>query len=154
MTEHEMIKSLAVIASMYRAQFTSEQYEIWYQLVGDLPQALLDEGIRRYLLNTERCHFLPQPGNILAELVHSDAKIKSMAAQDFDENPAIDGTDSFTIQHESHFDRQQRKRQYVNGDLQDWKGWPITQQLVFCKILSRDQANAIENHNRGINHAN
>ncbi|WP_299075443.1 hypothetical protein [uncultured Paraglaciecola sp.] len=153
MTEQELVKALMPAAAFYNLKFTKEQYALWFELFEWCPAKKFSMALKAHLMCPERGHFQPVPGSLMRFLVHSDTKIKAMAAEEFDSNPGIDGTDSHTLQHESFFDRNQRKRQYVTHDLEQWRDWSTPRKLAFSGAISRDDAQRIENSTQGIEHA-
>lgn len=152
MNAQDIAKAAKVLQVNYDRKFTTDKLKLWLAKFEPFPVDVLVVAIDRHIVDPERGMFFPTIADIFKQLVYSDAKIKTLAAQAFDDDPGIDGTDRFTIANEKYFDRAQRKRQYIAKDLEDWHEWSIGKQLSFSKAITPEQAKMIDDNIARLEH--
>ncbi|WP_299084856.1 hypothetical protein [uncultured Paraglaciecola sp.] len=152
MNKQTIVEQLTILSEIYRQPVSQDLPKIWFNDFADYPDDFLIEACTRHRLDPDQGRFWPTPAHLFSQMMFSSAKIKTLAAQAFEDNPGIDGTDSHTLQHESFFDRNQRKRQHIAQDLEDWQDWSIPRKLEFSKAITSEQAQMIASPTQGIEH--
>jgi len=132
-------QQLTMISEIYRQPVSKELPNIWLTEFESLPDEFLVKAIQDHIRDPDQGRFWPTPAHLYATQIYSDRKIKALAAEDFDENPRIDGADSHQIASENYFDRNQRKRQHIAHDLEEWHEWEVPRKLCFSKSITEEQ---------------
>jgi hypothetical protein len=138
-TKQQLVQTMIPITAMYNQDFTKEQYALWYQIFADTPLDKLEIAIKQHLTDPDGGRFFPTAGHILQHLLYSDAKVKLISGQEFDDDPSVDGTDLFVLRNESNFDRAQRRREYIARELETWHDFSTAKKLWYSGTLTEQQ---------------
>lgn len=152
LTKTQLAQAAQVLTTTYDRDFDRPKLELWFSMLECVPVDQLVNAIQKHIADPDQGRFFPTPAHILKYLVKGESQIKLEAGQSFDANPTIDGTDSWTAQNEDQFSYQQRRREYIKDQWQAWQELPFEKKLQYSRVITEDQADAITNQTKGLNH--
>jgi len=134
---------------------TPEILEIWLSIFEYVPEREFVEALKKHLTDPDQGKFYPTPAHILDNLVLGEKAIKAIAAQQFDNNPGIDGNPMWNQSRETDFERNMRKREWIQQSVIEWQAMPFQQKLRHSGLITEKQFQAIDQkHTAGVGHEN
>ena len=151
MKSSELKLALKILQTTYRTEISPALIAVFWKFFAEVPSVKFAEALESHISNPDQGRFFPTPAHVLAYLVKSDTMISNDAGLAFDKDPTIDGMPSFDANRENEFSRSQRRREYCQRQLEEWKTeTSFEQKLAYSNTISWQQAEAIANETKAI----
>lgn len=143
MKKQDFVEVMHPVARYYGRELTNELTLIYFELVKKLTRPTFEALVWKHMQDPDQGQFFPTFAHLSNQA--SNAKdVKRKAGLEFDDNPRIDGTTTFQEQHESVFDRQERRRRYIDRRLEDFSALTALQRIQVSNILEHEDVKRIE----------
>lgn len=130
MNSIEFSKIIGPVAEYYDRNLSESAVAVYFQLVKDLDAEAFQHMINLHMTDPEQGMYFPTMAHLTAQVSTSKDVIRE-AGIAFENNPQIDGTGGFDLNRESAYDREQRKRAYIDTQVNEWKSASVLERIGY-----------------------
>lgn len=133
MTPKQTFTAMQVLSTNYRTEIAQVQVSLFYEFLKDITIEQFEAAIYAHMVDPDEGKYFPTAAHIISQLTGTEKLVKAKAADNFNENPGIDGAVSFDVQRESHYDRDARKRAYILHQVGQWSQGDLKQRIQYAE---------------------
>ena len=134
MNKKEFIEVMYPVAQYYDRKLSDELVKMYYALVKQLSKQTLEALTLKHMQDPDHGQFFPTFAHLTNQAANEKG-LKRQAGLEFDDNPGIDGSGHWEVNHETTFQRQERRRRYIDNKLERFHSQNAIERIQTSNIL-------------------